>query len=147
MQLATSPIEVLMVEDNPDDVFLTTEALTETKLLINLHVVEDGEEALAFLRREGEYSAAPIPDLVLLDLNLPRLDGRELLEIVKNDPELRVIPVVVLTTSEADEDIVRAYTLHANCYITKPVNLDQFVRVVSTIEDFWLTVVKLPNRR
>jgi two-component system, chemotaxis family, response regulator Rcp1 len=147
MASISKPIDVLMVEDNPDDVFLTKEALAETKLLVNLHVAEDGEEALAFLRQEGEHSQTPTPDLILLDLNLPKMDGRELLDIIKQDPALRVIPVVVLTTSEADEDIVRAYTLHANCYITKPVSLDQFLEVVSSIEDFWLTIVKLPTGR
>lgn len=138
-------IEILMVEDNPGDARLTVEALKEFKVRNNLSCVVDGVEAMAFLRREGEYADRPRPDLVLLDLNLPRKDGREVLEDIKSDKDLRTIPVVVLTTSEAEEDIARAYSLHANCYITKPVDLDQFLRVVKTIEDFWLTIVKLPE--
>jgi CheY-like chemotaxis protein len=140
-----SPIEVLMVEDNPDDVYLTREVLKEAKLYINLSVIEDGVEALAFLRREGPYTRAPRPDLILLDLNLPRIDGREVLAEIKADDRLKCIPIVVLTTSQAEEDIARAYQLHANCYVTKPVDLDQFIRVVGAIEDFWLTIVKLPR--
>ena len=138
------PIEILMVEDNPGDVRLTTEALRETKVRNNLNVVEDGEEALAFLRREGKHANAPRPDLILLDLNLPKKDGREVLEIIKGDEDLGRIPVVILTTSRAEEDVLRTYNLHANCYITKPVGLDQFVKVVQSIEAFWLTIVKLP---
>lgn len=139
-----SPIQVLLVEDNPGDVRLTREALKEGKVHNNLSVARDGVEALAFLRREGEYADAPRPDVILLDLNLPRMDGREVLAEVKADPALRSIPVVILTTSEAERDITRAYELHANCYITKPVDLDQFITVVKSIEDFWFTIVKLP---
>ena len=139
-----SPVEILLVEDSPADVRLTIEALRDAKVRNNLHVAQDGEEALAFLRREGEHAEAVRPDLILLDLNLPKKDGREVLEEVKADPQLRRIPVVVLTTSEAEQDILRSYDLHANCYITKPVDLDQFITVVRTIEDFWLTIVKLP---
>jgi two-component system, chemotaxis family, response regulator Rcp1 len=139
-----SPIEILLVEDNPGDVELTRSALQRAKVRNALHVVEDGEEAMAFLRREGEYANSPRPDVILLDLNLPRMDGREVLAEVKSDPELMDIPVVVLTTSSAEQDIVRSYKLHANCYITKPVDLDQFIEVVRSIQDFWLTVVKLP---
>lgn len=137
-------IEILLVEDNPADVRLTREALKEAKVGNNLHVVEDGVDALRFLRREDEYSDVPRPDLILLDLNLPKKDGREVLEEIKADPTLKTIPVVVLTTSHAEEDIVRSYNLHANCYVTKPVDLDQFIRIVKSIEDFWLTIVRLP---
>jgi CheY-like chemotaxis protein len=139
-----SPVEILLVEDNPGDVRLTIEALKEGKVQNNLHVAADGVEALAFLRRQDEHADAPRPDLILLDLNLPRKDGRELLAEIKEDPHLRRIPVVILTTSKAEEDILKTYDLHANCYITKPVDLDQFITVVKSIEDFWLTVVKLP---
>ena len=139
------PIEILLVEDNPADVRLTQEALREGKVRNNLHVARDGEEALAFLRRQGKYADSPRPDLVLLDLNLPRRDGREVLGDIKDDAELKTIPVVVLTTSSAETDILRSYSLHANCYITKPVDLDQFVTVVKSIDDFWLTVVRLPK--
>jgi CheY-like chemotaxis protein len=143
-QTISRPVEVLLVEDNPGDVRLTREALKEGKIRNNLHVAKDGVEALAFLRREGEHTDAPRPDLILLDLNLPRKDGREVLTEIKDDASLRQIPVVVLTSSQAEEDILRAYDLHANCYISKPVDLDQFIRVVKSIEDFWFTVVKLP---
>jgi two-component system, chemotaxis family, response regulator Rcp1 len=139
------PIEVLLVEDNPGDVRLTREALKEGKVRNNLAVAENGVEALAYLRREGRYEAATRPDLILLDLNLPRKDGRQVLEEIKADTALRNIPVVVLTSSEAEQDILKAYALHANCYITKPVDLDQFVKVVKSIEDFWFTIVKLPS--
>ncbi len=139
-----SPIEVLLVEDNPGDVRLTMEAMREGKVLNNINVATDGVEALAFLRREGKYHQAPRPDLILLDLNLPRKDGREVLAEIKNDPALRCIPVVILTTSAAEQDIIKTYELHANCFITKPVDLDQFINVIRLIEDFWLTVVKLP---
>lgn len=138
------PIEILLVEDNPGDVRLTIEALKEAKMRNNLSVVGDGVQALAFLRRQGEYAAAPRPDLILLDLNLPKMDGREVLATIKEDADLRRIPVVVLTTSKAEEDILRSYDLHANCYITKPVDPEQFIAVVQSIEDFWLTIVKLP---
>jgi CheY-like chemotaxis protein len=138
------PVEILLVEDNPGDVRLTVEALKEGKVLNNLVTVGDGVEALAYLRREGKYAAATRPDLILLDLNLPRKDGREVLAEVKVDPDLRQIPVVVLTSSGAESDILRAYDLHANCYVTKPVDLDQFLAVVRSIEGFWLTIVRLP---
>jgi two-component system, chemotaxis family, response regulator Rcp1 len=136
---------ILLVEDNPGDVRLTMEALKDGKILNEVTVVEDGIEALAFLRRAGKYAEAARPDLILLDLNLPKKDGREVLEEIKQDGNLRKIPVVVLTTSAAERDILRAYNLHANCYITKPVDLEQFMRVVQLIEDFWLTIVKLPQ--
>ncbi len=138
------PIEILLVEDNLADVRLTQEALKEEKLLNSLSIVTDGVEAMAFLHREGAYAHAVRPDLVLLDLNLPRKDGREVLQEIKNDPELKTIPVVVLTISKAEKDILETYNLHANCYIVKPLNLDQFSNVVKSIQDFWLTIVKLP---
>lgn len=141
---AGRPIEVLLVEDNPGDVRLTVEMLKEGKLRNNMSVVADGVEALRFLRREGEYADAPRPDLILLDLNLPRKNGLEVLAEIKRDEDLKRIPVVVLTTSKAEQDIIKSYNCHANCFITKPVDLDQFVAVVKSIEDFWLTVVKLP---
>lgn len=144
--MMSRPIEVLLVEDNPGDVRLTREALKEGKVHNNLHVAPDGVEALAFLRREGRYADAVRPDLILLDLNLPRKGGREVLEEIKGDPALRHIPVVILTSSQAEQDIARAYDLHANCYISKPVDLDQFITVVRSIEDFWFTVVKLPSQ-
>ncbi|HEY6199933.1 MAG TPA: response regulator [Candidatus Binatia bacterium] len=142
---ALSKAKILLVEDNPGDVRLTMEALKEGRILNEISVVEDGVEAIAYLRRAGKYAAATRPDLILLDLNLPRKDGREVLEEIKEDAELKKIPVVVLTTSAAERDILRAYNLHANCYITKPVDLEQFMRVVQSIEDFWLTIVKLPQ--
>ena len=138
------PIEILLVEDNPGDVRLTVEAFNEGKVRNNLSVVADGVEALAFLRREGKNADAARPDLILLDLNLPKKDGREVLAEIKEDSNLRRIPVVVLTTSQAEKDILQAYDLRANAYITKPVDLDQFLTVVRSIEDFWLTIVKLP---
>ena len=137
-------VDILLVEDNPGDVRLTEEALREGKVKNRLHVANDGVEAIEFLRREGKYIDAVKPDLILLDLNLPRKDGREVLKEIKADPGLRVIPIVVLTTSAAEEDILKTYNLHANCYITKPVDLEQFLKIVRTIEDFWLSVVKLP---
>ena len=143
-QKAGRPIDILLVEDNPGDVRLTREALKEGKVLNELHVVGDGEEALAFMRREGKHAQAVRPDLILLDLNLPKKDGREVLAEIKEDPALRRIPVVILTVSKAEEDIIKTYDLHANCYITKPVDLEQFIQVVKSIEDFWLCVVKLP---
>jgi CheY-like chemotaxis protein len=139
------PIEILLVEDSPSDTELTVEALEEGKIYNHLSIVEDGVQAMEFLRRQGAYSDAPRPDLILLDLNLPRKDGREVLGELKSDPELKFIPVVVLTTSRADEDVLKAYSLHANCYILKPVDFKQFVEVVKHIENFWLTVVKLPT--
>ncbi|MEJ2345904.1 MAG: response regulator [Gammaproteobacteria bacterium] len=138
-------IDILLVEDNPGDVRLTQEALKEAKVSNRLYVVEDGVAAMEFLRKEGSYASAPRPDLILLDLNLPRKDGREVLEEIKQDPSLMRIPVVVLTTSRAEEDILRTYDLHANCYVTKPVDLDQFITIVKSIEDFWLTIVRLPS--
>lgn len=140
------PIEILMVEDNPGDVRLTVEALKEGKVRNILHTVEDGEEALKFLRRNESYAKAPRPDLILLDLNLPKMNGREVLAEIKTDPDLRRIPVVILTVSKAEQDILKTYDLHANCYINKPVDLEQFLTVVQSIENFWLTVVKLPPR-
>ena len=137
-------IEILMVEDNPGDVRLTREALKGAKVWAQVHVVEDGVAALDYLYRRPPYESALRPDLILLDLNLPRMDGREVLAIVKGDPSLKVIPVVVLTTSQAEEDVLRAYHLNANCYVTKPVDLHQFNRIVQAIEQFWLTVVTLP---
>ncbi|HEY0095744.1 MAG TPA: response regulator [Archangium sp.] len=139
------PIQILLVEDNPGDVRLTIEALKEGKVSNNLSVARDGVEALAFLRREGPHGKAARPDLILLDLNLPKKDGREVLAEIKDDSSLRRIPVVVLTTSKAEEDILRTYDLHANCYITKPVDLEQFISVVRSIDDFWLSVVRLPS--
>jgi len=138
-------VEILLVEDNPGDVRLTIEGLKEGKVKNNLHVVGDGVEALAFLRKEGKYGDAVRPDLILLDWNLPKKNGREVLTEIKEDEVLRHIPVVVLTTSKAEQDILKAYSLHANCYITKPVDLDQFIAVVESIEDFWFTIVKLPR--
>jgi CheY-like chemotaxis protein len=143
-QALGKPVEILMVEDNPGDVRLTVEALKETKLNNNLTVVKNGVEALAYLRQEGDYSDAPRPDLILLDLNLPKKDGREVLTEIKADEDLGRIPVVILTTSQAEEDILKTYDLHANCYVTKPVDLEQFTQVVQSIEFFWLTIVKLP---
>ena len=138
------PVEVLLVEDSPGDVRLTEEALKEGKVRNNLNVVMDGVEAMAYLRREGRYASATRPDIVLLDLNMPKKDGREVLAEMKSDHRLRRIPVVILTTSEAEQDILKTYDLHANCYITKPVDLDQFISLVKSVEDFWLTIVKLP---
>jgi chemotaxis family two-component system response regulator Rcp1 len=141
------PIEILMVEDSPSDTQLAIEALHEAKISNRLSHVEDGVEALQFLRRQGPYQDAPRPDLILLDLNLPRMDGRQLLEEIKQDADLRIIPVVVLTTSRSEQDVLRSYELHANCYITKPVDFTQFMRVVKSIEHFWLTVVTLPKEK
>ena len=140
------PIEILMVEDNPGDVRLAQEALKDAKVSNTLHVVEDGVAALDFLYRRGVYGAAPRPDLILLDLNLPRKNGREVLAEIKQDPQLKTIPVVILTTSQAEQDVLPAYSLHANCYITKPVDFVQFTKIVRTIEEFWLTIVALPPK-
>ena len=140
------PIEILLVEDSAGDIRLTREALKEGRVNNTLHVVEDGAQAMDFLRRLSGYADAPRPDLILLDLNLPRKDGREVLAEIKRDDGLARIPVVVLTTSEADQDILKTYQLHANCYIAKPVEIDQFIAVVKGIEDFWLTIVKLPPK-
>jgi CheY-like chemotaxis protein len=138
-------VEILLVEDNPGDVRLTKEALKEGKVYSNLHWAQDGVEALEFLRRRGKFAAAPRPDIILLDLNLPKKDGREVLSEIKNDDDLKRIPVVILTTSKAEEDVLRSYELHANCYVTKPVDLEKFIVVVQSIDRFWLTVVTLPN--
>ena len=138
------PVEILLVEDNPGDERLTREALKEGKVYSNLHWVKDGVDAMEFLRRQGKHASAPRPDIILLDLNLPKKDGREVLQDIKNDPELKRIPVVVLTTSKAEEDVLRTYNLHANCYVTKPVDLEKFIVVVKSIDVFWLTVVTLP---
>jgi CheY-like chemotaxis protein len=143
---SNAPIELLLVEDDPGDVLMTKEALEGSKLVHNLHTVSNGEEAVAYLRREHPFENQGRPDLVLLDLNLPRLDGHEVLSIVKSDPDLRRIPVVVLTTSEAEEDILRSYDLHANAYVTKPVGFESFMSVIRQVDDFFLSVVRLPPR-
>jgi CheY-like chemotaxis protein len=140
------PIEILLVEDNPGDVELTREVLKDAKVANRLHVATDGVEAMAFLQRDGKYAHVCTPDLILLDLNLPKKDGREVLAEVKADPLLCRIPVVVLTTSEAEQDILQTYELHANCFVTKPVDLHQFIAMVKSIEHFWLTIVKLPRQ-
>jgi two-component system, chemotaxis family, response regulator Rcp1 len=140
-----TPIEILLVEDNPGDVRLTKEALKDAKVRNNLHVAIDGVEALAFLRKQGKHASAPRPDLILLDLNLPRKNGREVLEEIKQDIALQPIPVVILTTSQAEQDVLESYRLHANAYVTKPVDLEQFLRVVGSIEEFWLEIVKLSH--
>lgn len=147
MNLNTSlrPVDILLVEDSPSDADLTEEALSDGKVLNKLHWVEDGVEALAFLRRQEKYVNAPRPDLILLDLNLPKKDGREVLAEIKVDPSLKLIPVVVLTTSAAERDILKTYELNANCYVTKPIDLEQFISVVKLIEEFWLALVKLPS--
>jgi CheY-like chemotaxis protein len=139
-----APVEILLAEDNPGDAKLTRKALDQGKIINNLHVVTDGVEALEYLRQEGEYADNPRPDLMLLDLNMPRKDGREVLQEIKTDPDLRRIPVVVMTSSEAEEDIVQSYDLHANAYLTKPIDFDGFLDVVGSIEEFWLSVVKMP---
>jgi len=139
------PIEILLVEDNPGDVRLLQEAFRDSKVSNDMAVAGDGLEAIAYLRQEGEHAAAPRPDLILLDLNLPRMNGFEVLDAIKDDPELKRIPVVVLTTSQAEKDIIQSYNLHANAYVNKPVDLEQFITVIKSIEDFWLEIVKLPN--
>jgi len=141
------PIEILLVEDSPSDALLTREALNGSKLLNKLHVVDNGVDAIAFLRRDGPFANVPRPDLILLDLNLPKMDGREVLREIKGDDDLRVIPVVVLTSSDAEEDILKSYKLNANCYITKPVEFDKFVKVVRSIREFWIAVVTLPPQQ
>lgn len=143
--IAGRPVEVLLVEDNPGDVRLTQEAFKDGRLLVNISVVVDGVEAMEFLHRRGSFENAPRPELILLDLNLPRKSGREVLSEIKADPELRRVPVIVMTTSKAEQDIHRAYNLNANCYIAKPVELDEFLKVVRSIEDFWLSIVTLPR--
>lgn len=140
----SGPVEILLVEDNPGDMRLTQEALKEGKVYSNLHWARDGVEALEFLRNQGKHVKAPRPDIILLDLNLPKKDGREVLSVIKNDEQLKNIPVVILTTSKAEEDVVRSYNLHANCYVTKPVDLEKFISVVHAIDRFWLTIVTLP---
>lgn len=144
-RLMGRPVEFLLAEDNPGDVRLTKEALRESKISNNLNVVPDGVEAMAFLHREGKYAGAPRPDVILLDLNLPKKDGREVLAEVKADPSLRLIPVVIITSSEAEQDVLKTYELYANCYVTKPVDLEQFIKVIQSIETFWLTIVTLPS--
>jgi len=140
------PIEVLLVEDSPGDVRLTQEAFREANSAVQLHVATDGVEAMAFLRRQGKHARAPRPDLILLDLNLPRMDGREVLAHIKDDENLKTIPTVILTTSDAEADIIKSYQLQANCYLSKPVQLDSFEALVKSINDFWLTKVKLPQQ-
>ena len=145
-KLETRPVDILLVEDNPGDVRLTKEALKDAKVLNEIHVARDGVEAMQFVHREGSFANAPMPDLILLDLNLPRKDGREVLAEIKKDPKLQHIPVVVLTTSKADEDIIKTYNLHANAYITKPVDLNRFVEIMHALEQFWFTIVKQPPK-
>ncbi len=145
METICDTVEILLVEDNPGDVRLTREVLNDGRVRNNMSVVMDGVDAISFLQQTGEYAGAPRPDIILLDLNLPKKDGREVLAEIKADSNLKHIPVVVLTTSSAEQDIFRSYDLHANCYITKPVDLDQFIKVMRSIEDFWLTIVKLPR--
>lgn len=140
------PVEILLVEDNQADVELTQYMMRQSKVLINLHVAADGFQAMDFLRRQGPFAEAIRPDLILLDLNLPGMDGREVLAEMKADPDLKAIPVVVLTTSQSEEDVLKSYDLGANCYISKPVGMEQFAKVVSSIEDFWFTIVRLPKR-
>lgn len=146
MSDSQKPIDVLLVEDDPGDVLMTREAFEENKVANRLAVVNDGASAMEYLRKEGQYADAPTPDMVLLDLNLPRMDGREVLAAMKSDESLRSIPVVVLTTSEAEEDVLRSYSLHANAYVTKPVDFQRFIDVVRQIDDFFVSVVRLPNR-
>ncbi len=141
-----NPIDILLVEDSAGDARLAQEALKESKVLNKLYWVRDGVDAMEFLHKTGAFADVPLPDLIILDLNLPRKDGREVLAEVKNDPELKHIPIVILTVSQAEEDILKTYNLHANCYITKPMDLNQFVKVITSIEDFWLAVVKLPRK-
>ena len=143
----TKPIDILVVEDNPGDARLIKEVLCDSKIYNMLHIVKDGVEALDFLFQRREFKDAPIPDLVILDLNLPKKDGREVLAVIKTNEKLKVIPVVVMTISQAEEDILKSYNLHANCFITKPIDLNQFVKVVHSIEDFWFTIVKLPPHK
>jgi len=140
------PINILIVEDNPGDARLIKEVLNEGKILNDLHIVKDGVEAMEFLHKRGEYAKAPRPDLIILDLNLPKKDGREVLAEVKSDQHLKSIPIVIMTTSNAEEDILKSYNLHANCYITKPIDLNQFIKVVKSIEEFWFSIVKLPPK-
>ena len=141
------PVEILLVEDNPGDIRLTKEAMKEAKIINNLNVVEDGVEALAYLRKKGKFKDANRPDLILLDLNLPKKNGREVLAEIKQDINLKQIPVVILTVSKAEEDVLKTYELHANCFITKPVDMDQFIKVVKSLENFWFSIVKLPPNK
>ncbi len=141
------PVEILLVEDNPGDIRLTKEAMKEAKIINNLNVVEDGVEALAYLRKKGKFKDANRPDMILLDINLPKKNGREVLAEIKQDKNLKQIPVIILTVSKAEEDIIKTYELHANCFITKPVDMDQFIKVVKSIEDFWFSIVKLPPNK
>lgn len=141
------PIDILLVEDNPGDVRLTKEALHAGKVYSNLHWARDGADALEFLRRQGKHAGAPRPDIILLDLNLPKKDGREVLSTIKSDDAFKLIPVVILTTSSAEEDVLRSYELHANCFVTKPVDLDKFLQVIKSIDQFWLTIVTLPSAK
>ena len=145
MKRLVEPIHILIVEDNPGDARLAVEALTEGKITNNISIVKDGVEAVSFLKRENQHADAPRPDLILLDLNLPKMNGKDVLAIIKNDSELKRIPVIILTTSDADKDISATYELQANCYITKPVGFDKFIDVIQSVENFWLSVVKLPN--
>ena len=146
MKRNVETIDILLVEDNPGDVRLTKEALKDAKVLNEVYVVQDGVEAMEFLHRKGNFANVPTPDMILLDLNLPKKDGREVLAEIKQDPKLKHIPVVVLTTSKADEDIIRTYNLHANAYITKPVDLNRFIEIMHTLEEFWFSIVKLPPK-
>ncbi len=146
MKRSVETIDILLVEDNLGDVRLTKEALKDAKVLNEVYVVQDGVEAMRFLRRQGSFSKMPMPDLILLDLNLPKKDGREVLAEIKQDPKLKHIPVVILTTSKADEDIMKTYNLHANAYITKPVDLNRFVEIIHALEEFWFSIVKLPPK-
>jgi CheY-like chemotaxis protein len=146
MMIIDKPVEILLVEDNEGDIGLIEEVFEEAKIRNNLHIAEDGEEAILFLRGEGKFSGSPRPDIILLDLNLPKKDGREVLREIKEDNNLKNIPVVVLTTSRAERDILRSYDLHANAYVTKPLDFDQLIKVVKSIENFWLEVVKLPTK-
>lgn len=144
-KLPKKPIEILLVEDNPADILLTREALEEGKINNNLNVVTNGQMAIDFLKKNGDFKISPTPDIILLDLNLPKKDGREVLSEIKNDDDLKEIPVIILTTSKSDEDVLKTYRLHANCYINKPVDIEQFYRVIKSIEDFWFLIVKLPK--
>ena len=146
-QVNFTPIEILLAEDNKDDAFLTAHAFEKGRVKNKLHVVPDGVEALAFLRREGKYAAAPRPDIILLDLNLPRMSGHELLKKIKNDPLFAAIPVIILTTSKAEADVLQTYKNHSNCFITKPVTMEDFEKVIRTVEEFWFLIVRLPQER